>query len=327
MKKVNHDVVRFLVHKLQRTHRAVAKLVGCSSRCVGTIARNSPKNPSKTKSHIKARRSRARQIVKKRIKKNTKVVFPNGSTRKAAIVLRSEGFQVTKSTVHRDLLAMSMNNRKRRFVPSKSPEDYRKRVKFARHYKDFNPDSACFVDESYFDTNEHCNPHQWCDPGEIPESRERVRWPAKIMMFMAIAVGFRKLVVFELNEDSRLTAARYKTKCLIPLVPHLIAKNLTLLQDGARPHMAKANVSYLANKGVQCFQNWPPRSPCLNPIEELFADLKPRVAERMPGSTKELIAAVKEEFAAFPQEKIDKLCRSFSSKLRKAIRTKGRMVE
>ena len=192
-----------------------------------------------------------------------------------------------------------------------------------------DPATFCFVDESYINVNEGVGRFQWVLPGEPVEPRERVRWPVKILIFAAIAVGFRFLVVIVLDakKDQKLDSRKYKLRCLSPLVPHLLSRNLTLVQDGAKPHTAKEVQKYLAGKGVQQVQNWPPRSPCLNPIEELFSVLKRGVAEDMPTTHDGLVRSVRTQFNMLSQQYIDNLSVSFRSKMQYALKTKGTMYK
>ena len=96
-----------------------------------------------------------------------------------------------------------------------------------------------------------------------------------------------------------VTAEVYQNKCLKALFDGRTRagkKKHQLRQDSARPHIAKTTMKWLEDNGVQVVQNWPARSPDLNPIEKLWAYLALLVSRRGPLDRAELIKFVKEEW-------------------------------
>ena len=67
----------------------------------------------------------------------------------------------------------------------------------------------------------------------------------------------------------------------------------------------------------------PPDSPDLNPIENLFGDVKRKVALKNPRSLAELEKVTKQVIAAVPRLAISTLCRSMDDRLRACIKAKG----
>src|SRR5947209_8693404 len=63
-------------------------------------------------------------------------------------------------------------------------------------------------------------------------------------------------------------------------------------QDNDPKHKSKLVQRWMASKGIDSIE-WPPYSPDLNPIENLWANLKKRVETENARTTEELTEAVK----------------------------------
>jgi hypothetical protein len=136
-----------------------------------------------------------------------------------------------------------------------------------------------------------------------------------------IGVGIKRLIFF----DETVTSDVYKLQCLQRVVvPTFVqhGKRHTFMHDGARVHTAGKCVKYLASKGVATL-DWPPRSPDLNPIENLWGVLQKSVSDRGPRSVADLTQFVKEEWEAITQQDVDKFVLSFTSRTVRVVQRKG----
>uniref|UniRef100_A0A8C5Q6T5 Tc1-like transposase DDE domain-containing protein n=1 Tax=Leptobrachium leishanense TaxID=445787 RepID=A0A8C5Q6T5_9ANUR len=68
---------------------------------------------------------------------------------------------------------------------------------------------------------------------------------------------------------------------------------------------------------------WPSQSPDLNPIENLWWDLKKAVAVRKPKNVTELEAFAHDEWAKIPVDRCKTLVSSYASRLKAVITVKG----
>jgi hypothetical protein len=92
------------------------------------------------------------------------------------------------------------------------------------------------------------------------------------------AFGYkRKLPLTEI--PSEMNSAVYQDLLQNSLIPHgrkIWGPKYIFQQDNAPCHASKSTISWLKNKKIKTI-NWPPRSPDLNPTENLWADLSRRV--------------------------------------------------
>ena len=96
------------------------------------------------------------------------------------------------------------------------------------------------------------------------------------------------------------------------------------MQDGDRAHTSSAKFKYLSTKGIEFIQDWPARSPDLNPIENLCAEVQRRVwASSYPETEAELRRAVEREWERIPQSTVDEYVLSFVRRLERCSANRG----
>lgn len=154
--------------------------------------------------------------------------------------------------------------------------------------------------------------------------KKRSQNASRLHVWGAIGVGFKMLVVLPLLENGRpfrMRAQSYCELCLSRALPHLRGK--VLMQDGARPHVASATLGFLRDNGVNVLVGWPPYSPDLNPIENMWALLNRRVSEAHPRTMEDLQLAVRVAWNAIPQRDVDALCLSFENRVSTCVQKNG----
>ena len=96
-------------------------------------------------------------------------------------------------------------------------------------------------------------------------------------------------------------------------------------QDNVRFHTTPETITYLHEKGVTLIE-WPPWSPDLNPIENLWNGLKARVYSRFPQTMEEMETIIREEWAELDLKFISRICRSMPRRLQLLLDNNGHKI-
>jgi hypothetical protein len=102
--------------------------------------------------------------------------------------------------------------------------------------------------------------------------------------------------------------------------------NWIFQQDNDLKHTAIINQAYLANRHVNVM-DWPAQSPDLNPIENLWSELKRQLQDRTCNTPDELFDVLKAGWEAIPREYIQKLIDSMARRCLAVIRANGRATK
>jgi hypothetical protein len=95
-------------------------------------------------------------------------------------------------------------------------------------------------------------------------------------------------------------------------------------QDSAPCHKAKVVTKWFSDNNVSLLQNWPPNSPDLNVIENVWTIMKRRVAAHKPTSEAQLKAIIKEVWVReISPDYCKSLVRSMPDRIMSVIRNKG----
>ena len=88
--------------------------------------------------------------------------------------------------------------------------------------------------------------------------------------------------------------------------------------DNDPKHMAKGIRELLKKKHIKVME-WPSQSPDLNPIENLWRELKLQMAKRQPRNLKDLESICKEEWTKIPPEMCANLVTNYKKRLTSVV--------
>ena len=138
-----------------------------------------------------------------------------------------------------------------------------------------------------------------------------------------------------IKSDGTRLLIRWKTavdsieyqRILSEALPQVYNNRSIFQQDGAPCHRSASTTAYFTANSIKLLKDWPPQSPDLNVIENLWAILKEKVRQRQPNNVNELWCYCLEEWQAIPQETIDKLYDSVKNRFRAVIASRGKTTK
>jgi len=130
--------------------------------------------------------------------------------------------------------------------------------------------------------------------------------------------GARKLVNFLKNADS----IEYQRVLKEGLIPFYNTDEI-FQHDGAPCHRSKSTENFLLSNNICYITDWPAQSPDLNVIENMWAELKKRVAAHKISNIAALRKICFEEWLKIPNDYVINLYRSIPQRLLSVRKSKG----
>ena len=151
-----------------------------------------------------------------------------------------------------------------------------------------------------------------------------VKHPASVMVWGCFDGRFGRGRLGFLEKGVTMNSARYQDMLTEKLLPIFEARKMNwFLQDSAPCHASKSTREFLSNNHIRVLP-WPGNSPDLNPIENLWLQMKLRVAQKEPTSYQDLIRKVSEVWVMeTSREACEKLARSMPARIRATLANNG----
>lgn len=314
--------------------REIAARVPCCQKSVSNILRLHRETNSV---NVKERSGRPSQISKRVSRKLCKLSRNSRfmSSKNLSVELeQSTGVKISARSVRRHLFNSGLKGRRPATKPLLSRTHRLKRLQFCKRYEKWtieNWKTVIFSDESPFNI--------FGNRGALKVRRsvgERykpecvlssVKHPLTVNVWGCFSLnGTGRLEVLEVGE--RMNAAWYQKVLENRMLPQALQwypnGTFKFQDDGAPCHRAKTILKWHRDHHVDIFDDWPPQSPDINPIENLWGIIGQSVSKSKPTTRPQLIAAIiKAWFREIDQSMLENLISSMPSRLKAIIKNKG----
>ena len=162
----------------------------------------------------------------------------------------------------------------------------KKRYLFAMKNQHTDWSKVLFSDESRFQIDAN-NAKIWMSKAK-PKFLQQKKYPGSMMVWGGISKEYKTDLI---HCEGSIDALYYQKVLDMGLVKFKI-KKMIFQQNGATPHTAKSTKAFLKAKKIKILEDWPPNSPDLNPIENLWAVMKQEVARSAPKNVHDLSCVV-----------------------------------
>ena len=271
--------------------------------------------------------SNVEKKVVKRVKDKRK-----RSLRKTSKWLKGKGIKSSKTSVARILQKNKLYPYRRKKQPLINKAPKKKRLKFARNYKNYDWMKTLITDEKDFNLFAATNPQNdrvWAtDPSKVPPV-ELVKHASGVKVWAGVsATGKTRLHFY----TGTISATQY-LKILNKAKKEMHAcfedeDDWTFQHDGASAHKAKKTNKWLEENVPNFiasgpFGEWPAQSPDLSIIENVWSIMEDKLEENPPRTTQALKRRLKKIWKDFPQSTLKNMAEGMNKRLMDVITKKG----
>jgi transposase len=173
----------------------------------------------------------------------------------------------------------------------------------------------------------------WVDEGAHPENMRVSKFAKTVWVWAGISWrGATDLVVLEFPKNKGFTGSEYRFQVLEKwktITKKINSPNMLVMEDGSRIHHTPSNKTVKQRKGINTFPGdgttWPANSPDLNPIENVWAEMK-RYIHSLPEYPKDrdtMVYQLKKFWKTMTIERCRSYIEGYDSRLKAVIEQKG----
>ncbi|XP_057673496.1 ras-related protein Rab-40C isoform X1 [Corythoichthys intestinalis] len=318
------------LHQAGKTEYAIGKTLGVMKSTVGAFIRKW--KTYKTTDNL-PRSGAPCKISPHGVKMITRTVSKNPRTTQGDLVndLQRAGTTVTKATISNTLRRQGLKSCTARRVPLLKKVNVHARLRFAREHLD-DPEedweNMLWSDETRIELfGRNTGSRVWKRKNTELHLKNTIptvkHGGGNIMLWGCFsAKGPGRLICVK----ERINGTMYREILSENLFPSAWALKMrrgwVFQHDNDPKHTARATKEWLRKKHIKVLE-WPSQSPDLNPIENLWRELKVYVAQRQPQNITALEEICMEEWAKIPATVCEKLVKSYRKRLASVIANKG----
>lgn len=314
-----------LLHKQTRDNAAIAKEVSCDVRSVRHWLDHYEHHGSVEDAPRSGRKRKAPEQTHRLVAAAKAQPFTTPRSLRRELELDD----LSARSIRRRLDDAGLHGRVAKSEHPFTEEHLRKRLSFAEGYANWSEekwDTVLFTDEARIEQGPHGRVWVQRPAGQALNprymTRKRSHPPSVAMWGCFSAAGVGEMHLFQ-GSLYAVDLRRIYAEHLLPSALRFWPRGQWwLLHDGDKRHASEEVTTWLFNKGVQSLE-WPPYSPDLNPIENVWADLKKRVEQRNPANIKQLETVVKDEWKRTNPILLAHLAHSMPQRCRAVIANHG----
>lgn len=315
------------------SYRAIGRRLGVSHTSVMRVVRRFEATNDYSRRHGQGR-SRKTTLMQDRFIQLRGLRERFVTSRNLQVQLNAtHNIQISLSTVRRRLAERGLKFR----IPARAPkltESHRRaRLEFARHHVNWTLrdwEHVLFTDETRYCLYSSDRRVQVLRRANERYAQCNIRPTVSfnggsVMFWGGISLTARTELVS--LRGASLNSQRYINEILaehvVPFAGY-IGNDFLLIQDNARPHVARIVQDYLHEVGIETL-NWPPHSPDLNPIEHVWDSIGKKLRNHQPlaASLDDVERYVREIWDNIDQNEIRRLFLSMRRRCEAVIRSRG----
>jgi transposase len=234
------------------------------------------------------------------------------------------GHEISNRTLRRYLTLANAEFKSVQKIPLLTEEHIQKRFLFSAKMKDSNYKNIIFSDECTFQTYSAIK-KAWMLKNDQKQAISPTH-PQKIHVWGCFSsLGFGSLFIFENNLNSQILIKIYKNH-LLKSAQEWFGPNPNtwwLLEDNDPKHTSKMATKYRLENKIQKL-DFPPYSPDLNPIENIWGIMKNIISQNQITSTIMLKKKINQIWKEFDPSLALKLSKKFNSQTHMVFLNKGK---
>lgn len=318
------------LHRKGKGYKKIAQLLDVPRNTVGSIVRKYKAKGSVATEHGRGRKKKlsvkSRRFLRREVEKN-----PRLTSKELQQDLVRAGTDVSVWTVRRALRTEGFHARTPRRTPLLRDRHKKSRLQYAQNNLDKPQkfwDTVLWTDETKLELFGPMDQrYVWRKKNTAYEEKNTlptVKHGGGSIMLWGCFASSGTGNLYRVN--GIMDSTQYQDilgKNVAPSVRKLkLGRQWTLQQDNDPKHTSKSTKAWLEKKSWKILE-WPSQSPDLNPIENLWWDLKKAVAARRPNNIAQLEAIALEEWDKIPKERCQKLVQKYRARLQDVIAAKG----